>query len=482
MKRHILIALGIVCAMANASAASPELTIYNQEFALVKETRNLNLKQGIQTVDIVDVAALIEANSVGIKSKSSPGSFTVLEQNYQYDLINVAAILNKAVGQKIVFNRVLPNGNTERLEGVLLSAPSSVVSDANGDQSYTWNGMVIRLNNGRILLNPSGEIEVESLPNGLISKPTLQWLIESRMGGNNEVELSYITQGMSWKSDYVLSLDQGGAKADLKGWVTLTNNSGATFEDAKLKLLAGDVQRIAPRGAAYGAAPGRDMMMREKADFMEEQFADYHLYTLQRPATVRNREIKQVSLLEGVNIPVVKRLVVDPMANYRGYQPNEGEVGTGNIKPSIFIQFVNSKENGLGMPLPMGTIKVFQRDSTDSLQMLGEAQIEHTPRDEKLSLLVGRAFDIVVERKRVAFEWIGSASRRTGAREKFEIEVRNRKDAPETVYVYERHWGQWKITGNTMDFEKADANTAVFAVALKPQEVRKITFTVETTW
>lgn len=483
MKMFPIVALGMVSTMTTTSPAQTELTIYNQGFALVKDQRTLNLRQGLQDVAIQDVAQMIEANSVGIRSISSPGSFIVLEQNYQFDLISVAAILNKAVGQKIAFNRILPNGSKERIEGTLLSAPSAIISDADGNQGQTWNGMVIQATDGRILLNPSGEIEVSSIPNGLISKPTLMWMLDSKAAGDNKVELSYLTQGMGWKSDYVLSLDKAGTKGDLKGWVTLTNNSGTSFENAKLKLLAGDVSRVVPemRKFARGGAGAPESMAMD-AGFAEEQFADYHLYTLGRPATVRNREIKQVSLLEVVNIPITKRLVVDAMRQYRGYQPSEGLVGTGPIKPSILIEFENKKEIGLGMPLPMGTVKVFQRDSTESLQMLGENQIQHTPKDEKISLMVGRAFDIVVERKRTAFEWIGDGNRRRGARETFEIELRNRKETADTVHVYERHYGQWTISKNNMDFTKPDSETALFVVKLEANQTRTITYTIETTW
>lgn len=477
------LALGMVSLMNATADGSPELTVYNQGFALVKDQRTLTLKAGVQEVAVEDVAQMIEANSVGIRSISAPGSFSVLEQNYQYDLISVQAILNKAVGQRIAFNRVLPDGKAERIEGVLLSAPSAIVSDADGGQGHTWNGMVIRTDNGRILLNPSGEIEVSSIPSGLISKPTLMWLLDSKQAGNQQIELSYLTQGMSWKSDYVLALDAAGAKGDVKGWVTMTNNSGATFTNAKLKLLAGDVARVMPAmsKAARGSG-GRELAMAADAGFSEETFADYHLYTLGRPATIRNREIKQVSLLEAVAVPVTKRLVVDAMGlGFRGYQPNDGQVGTGPIKPTIQIQFRNDKASNMGMPLPMGTVKVFQRDSSGSLQMLGESQIDHTPKDELITLTVGRAFDVVVERKRTQFEWIDGLRKR-GARETFEIELRNRKETAETVTVYERHWGQWSITKHNMDFEKPDSETAVFTVRLEPNQVRKVVYTVETRW
>ena len=446
----------------------------------------MSLRAGQQQVAVEDVAEMIEANSVSIRSLTDPGSFVVLEQNYQYDLISVTAILAKAVGKPIVFNRVLPNGQRERISGTLMSAPTAAVSNADGRVGTTWNGMVVRTDDGRILLNPSGEVEVGSLPEGLISKPTLLWEIDAGKAGDQQVELSYLTQGMSWKSVYVLNLDQSGKLGDLKGWVTLTNNSGATFAGAKLKLLAGEVFRQ-PQGGGFGGGGMREekAMRAAAADqFQEEQFADYHLYTLQRPATVRNREIKQVSLLEAVGVPVTKKLVVDSMRNFGRYYPSEGEIGTGDQKPLVFIEFRNDKASRMGMPLPMGAVKVFQRDGGGSLQMLGEASIDHTPKDELVSLPVGRAFDVVVSRKRLSFNWITNPPRgyANGARQTFELELRNRKETPETVHVFERHYGDYRISENSQEFTRPDSDTVLFLVDLKPNEVRKVKYTVETYW
>lgn len=472
------LALAVVLAGAPQSA---EVTIYNQGFALVKENRQLSLRAGRQELRIEDVASQIEPTSVAIRSLSAPGSFSVLEQNYQFDLINAMSILNKSVGKKITLNRVLPNGTRERIVGTLMSSPTAVVG-GQGGSSMTWNGMVLRTEDGRILLDPSGEVEVNEIPEGMISKPTLMWQVDANKGGSQDVELSYITQGMTWNADYVLSLDNDGKIGDLKGWVTLNNSSGATFKGAKLKLLAGDVIRNrGGRPAGFGGgAPAMDAMKKMEAGFAEEQFADYHLYTLGRPADVRNNEIKQVSLLEAFRIPVAKKLIVDATLAYGYRQPSEGEYGTGALKPQIRIEFENTEENHLGMPLPMGQFKVFQHDSTGSVQLLGEDQIQHTPKKEKLSLVVGRAFDIVAERKRTNFEWIGSSA--VGCRETFEIELRNRKDSQETVTVIERPYLEWNVTKKNMEFTKLDSNTIQFVVTLKPNETKKLTYTVEEYW
>ncbi len=479
----MLATMSLSLAVVASQASGTQVTVYNQGFALVKEQRRLTLRSGVQTVAVEDVAAMIEPTSVGIRSLSAPGSFRVLEQNYQYDLISTTAILNKAVGKEIVFNRTLPNGQKERVTGTLMSAPTATVGDADGNVGRTWNGMVIRTDDGRILLNPSGEIEVASIPEGLISRPTLNWMVQAAAGGENDVELSYITQGMSWKCDYVLSLDQAGKVGEFQGWVTMTNNSGTKFQDATLKLLAGEVNRAPAVDQRFpGARGGRAEAMMDKAAFEQEQFGDYHLYTLERPATLRDREIKQISLMEASGVPVTKRLVVDPFRGMGGRTPDEGEVGTGPIKPLILIEVKNDKASKLGMPLPMGTFKVFQRDRSGSVQLLGETRIDHTPREEKLSLAVGRAFDVVAQRKRTAFEWIRTGGQNRGARESFEVEVRNRKETPETVEVFERFWGQFEIKGNTHPFDRPEQGTIVFKLELAPNEVKTVKFSVETRW
>ncbi len=463
----------VIAAMLNQG---PEITVYNQGFGLVKESRSLGLRAGRQTVAVEDVAALIEPNSVAIRSVGRADAFSVLEQNYQYDLISVQAVLNKAVGKEVRFHRVLPNGQREVVIGTLLSSPTAIVGGPNGNSTQTYNGMVIRTPEGRILLNPSGEIEVTSLPEGLISKPTLLWEIESSQAGDVPVELSYLTQGMNWEADYVLQID-GLNNADLQGWVTVTNNCGTTYENAKLKLLAGDVQRSRPeamadamkmRGAAAGGGGG----------FEQESLFEYHLYTLQRPATIRNREMKQLSLLEGKGLKYTKKLIVDSMAPYRGWYPQEGQVGVGDVKPLVKVEFVNSEANKLGMPLPKGTVKVYQRDKSGSVQMLGEDQIDHTPKDERISLTVGRSFDVRATRTRTNFRRIAN----NHTEETFTVEIRNRKEVPETVHVLERHWGDWKISNNSLPFTKLDANTMEFKVDLKAGETITVQYTVNTKW
>lgn len=460
--------------LASVLASAPlgtEITVYNQGFALVKEARALTLSQGRQEVRIEDVAAKIEPTSVSIRNPKNPKAFQVLEQNYQFDLISPLAILNKSVGKKVSFTRTFGN-QMETVTGVLLSSPTAVVGGTDGSTT-TYNGLVIRTDDGKILLNPTGEITVLEIPEGLISKPTLLWDLMAGASGQQEVELSYLTQGISWRADYVVHLQPGGATANLQGWVTVDNQSGATYRDAKLKLLAGDVNRVRERPEvqfrmAPAAAKAAD------AGFAEESLFEYHLYTLQRPATVRDREIKQLSLLEAAGLKVQKNLVVEfPSVGIGG--PSEGTV---SLKPAVEIEFLNVATNGLGVPLPKGIVKVYQSDQSGSVQMLGEDSIEHTPKEEKVVLRIGQSFDIVSERKQTSYTRQGDR----GARTSFEVELRNRKDTPETVLVTESAPGQWRIIEESQPSKKLDAARFQFTVALKANETKKIRYTLEIRW
>lgn len=457
---------------------NPEVTVYNQGFALVKELRNLRLKEGRQSVSVADVPSGIDPTSVGIRSISDAGSFDILEQNYQYDLINVQSILNKSVGGKLRLIRHFGE-KSETLEGTLVSSPTAITSNQEGGQNWQYNGMVLRLDDGRYILNPVGEVEVLSMPEGMISLPTLMWDLDSRRSGEHLVELSYIANGMRWDANYVLTLDSMSPNASLQGWVSLNNACGATFKDAKLKLLAGDVH-TAPEFAkrAMGRAAMSGGFGGGGAGFQEQQLFEYHLYTLQRPATIKDKEIKQLSLLASPRVPFRKRLIIDSLRDYGVYYPSEGEIGSGNIKPQVRVEFTNDEAAGLGIPLPAGKFRLYQRDASGSVQLLGEDTIQHTPKNEKLSLLVGNAFDIVANRKRLNFQALGGPQ----YREEFEIEVRNRKETTETVEVLERHYGDWTIEKTSEPFTKEDANTMRYTLKLKPNEVRKVTYTVYTHW
>ena len=451
-----------------------EVTVYNQGLGFVKDVRTLQMRSGQQSVVVEDVAQLIDATSVGFKCLNNPGSVSVLEQNYQYDLISPQAILEKSVGKRIRLTRAIAN-KKETLEGVLLNSPTSVVSK-DGGHEYSYDGLVIRADDGRIILSPEGEIDVLSIPEGLISRPSLVWQLESAMDQEAKMELSYLTKGISWTANYVLTLDEN-KSGDIQGWATINNQSGMSFADAKLKLLAGEVNVMPaesksssnlkwskPRFADHGGL---------SLPFTEQSLFEYHLYTLERPASVRNKETKQLSLLEGSDVPVKKVIAFE--GNAETTEPGQG---TEELDSAVKVKFRNDEKSHLGMPMPAGKVRLYQRDSGGSLQFLGEDEIKHTPRDEKLSLTVGKSFDMKATHKQISFSKTGKRS----SVSTYEIEVRNRKKTADTATIYERIGGQWKMSANTDSFVKEDASTAVFEVKLKAGEVKKLKFTVEAKW
>lgn len=466
--------------LAAAPAHDVQVTVYNDGYALVKEKRRITLNQGVQTVVIEDVAQQIEANSVGVRSISRPGSFSIMEQNYRFDIINPVEILRRSVGQEITLRRYLGNGNVIVTKGTLLTAPVTIVSDAGGNQNQVYSGMVLRTADGTILLNPSGEVEVASIPAGMISKPSLVWMINARQAGEQEIEFSYLTRGFSWSADYVLSLQQDGKSGELQGWVTMTNSSGTAYRNARLALLAGQVNRAMPQMARGGGGFGGDAMEAAPAGkFAEQQFGDYHLYKLDRRAELGNNELKQLTLLTSPRLTTGKELVAE-LAPFTYRQPAPGDFGTGPIKPAIFVTFKNDEASGLGQPLPKGRFKVFQRDQEDELQLVGEQFIDHTPRNENVRINVGTAFDVVVEARRTEFSWLGSS--RNGTRETWEVSVRNQKKTPDVVHVIDRRWGQNVVENPTIKPEKLDNETYRYVVNVGAEEEKKFTFTVVTRW
>jgi hypothetical protein len=369
-------------------------------------------------------------------------------------------------------------------EGVLLAAPGQVVAGEGGYATYT--GLVLQSDDGRIILSPSGTIEVLELPEGLISKPTLMWDLYGETAGTRNVELTYLTNNISWSADYVMILDADDKKADVNGWVTMNNRSGTTFNNATLKLVAGDVRRVTPQpSAGFGGGRGgaADMMRREALGFAEESFFEYHLYTLGRPATVRNNEQKQIALLSTAGITVEKQLILEGQRSVwrgsgRDYLPGEGYATDPKIKVNVVVEMTNSDKNGMGMPLPAGKVRVYKRDSTGQVQMVGEDQIDHTPREEKIRLYIGDSFDVVGERRRVAFRRIAS----NVVEEDFEVKVRNRKKTVETVRIVEHAWADWQTLTESMKSVKKDSNTFEYVATLQPDEERVVTYTVRTRW
>ena len=447
------------------------LTIYNQNFGVVKDVRNIGLHPGLNVVRFSDVAAQIDPTSVSLQSISSPNSLTVREQNYQYDLIDPTTILSKSIGKTLKFRQILQNGSVHEFSGTLLNSPTAVIGDSNGGTSTRYQGLVIKTAEG-ILLNPVGEIELAELPPGLISKPSLVWHLETNKGGTNTAEVAYQTQGLNWKCDYVAVLNAEDTQLSLNSWVTLDNKSGASYPQAALKLLAGDVHRVTPQQQNYGAPMAMAKSMNAGGAFQEQAFAEYHLYALQGKTDVKDNETKQMSLFNADKIPAKKQFVFDPVSGGYGYY--RGNAGSGKVQVKIEVE--NSEKNGLGMPMPKGKVRVYKKDQDGALQFIGEDSIDHTPHGEKIRLYIGDAFDIVGERKQMRSENVSTHLRR----DTYEVSVRNHKKSAVTVLVLEHPYGDWSVADSSNAYNRKDANNLEFPVSVPADSETKISYTIET--
>src|SRR6266404_3562797 len=427
---------------------SINITVYNSNLGLVRETRRLTLSQGQVALRFADVSAQLRPETVHLSSLTAPTSLRSLKQYYQYDLLNRAKLLDKFVGKEITLVLRHYQNNTETFEPVQATLLSNN------------SGQVWRIN-GQIVINPTNisEMRFPDLPKNLVTTPTLVWDLENRQSGSQTVEASYLTAGMNWRADYVLVVNADDTKGDLQGWVTLTNASGATFEEARLQLVAGDVNRVSEeRNYALAGA----MQRKSKADssqFQEQGFFEYHLYTLQRPTSIRDNETKQVSLLEAAGFDVKKEFVLNGQHYYYTNYNNPGQPIKEKI--GVYVQFRNAQQNKLGMPLPAGTIRLYKKDDKGNQQFIGEDKIDHTPKDEDVRVKVGDAFDIVAERKQTDYRVVVTGHMYEYA---YEIKIRNHKDGPVTVVVNEPIGGDWEMVSSTFKAEKTAAFAAQFQV------------------
>jgi len=477
---------------ADGTAGKPsqvELTIYNQNFALVKEEREMNLVKGINFISVPDVASTIQANTVAFKSKTDPNSVVVREQNYRYDVIEPTTILNKSVGKKVKIRRMV-NGSVEEIQGILLN-PASVMMPQVQEGTVAFfpqsNGLVIQTANGIVMLNQyEGQIEVAEMPEGLVSRPTLVWKLETDKPGMHQTEISYLANYITWKADYVAVIDPLDKNVDLTGWVTLDNNSGTTYENASLNLMAGDVHRVeqAPRTMALGGALRNGFGEGMQPQFQEKSVFEYHLYTLNGKTTVRDKETKQITLMTAANIPAKKTYIYDGMKTLwgqwadSGYHPGESYDASPNKKVNVIVEIMNSKDNNLGIPLPKGIIRVYKQETDANQHFVGEDQIDHTPKDEKVRLYLGDAFDIVGEHTRTNFRRINNHT----VEESFEISVRNHKTVPVSVLVIEHLFNDWNILECSHKYFKKDASKVEIPIDIPKDGEVKVDYTVRTTW
>lgn len=473
-----LFALGLILSPLTALAADPEVTVYNQNFALVKDYETMDLKKGRNVVNMDDAAALVDPTSVHFKSLTDPKGVTVEEQNFRYDLINKANILDRMVGQKIRFYR-----DKEIKEGILLNPATNIMRNQDyygGRASYGSNGysnmstgeFAVQTAEG-ILVTNLNDIIIDKLPTGLYPRPTLVWQLFADKPGSHKTEVSYLTDGMNWSCDYVAVISANDDKVDLTGWVTLDNNSGRSYDNAYLKLVAGDVRKLQSANMPVPMMMKADVMgaAESRQSFQEESFFEYHLYTLSQRTSINNRETKQVGLVSAANVPVTKQYQYDPSPVYRTYAPNGNSAG----KVTTRIVLTNSVANQLGMALPKGKVRVNKADSSGSLQFVGEDQIDHTPKDEKIELYLGDAFDIVGEQKRTNYRQDNNWTY-----ESFEVSLRNHKKVPVRVDVLGHPYGDWRVTDNSLEFKKDNANQIRFSVSVPADGEQTVNYTVQT--
>jgi hypothetical protein len=503
LKKYSKIAAVLFFVFTSAALAEPSLTVYNQNFAVVRDQVNLKLTKGINELSVTDITAHLEPDSVILRDPKGRRALQILEQNYRSDPISQGLLLSLYEGKEIDFLTSDKDGEQIIKKGKIVR--SGYVAHQSGMQRY---GSRYAQTQQAYAYGPAGQpiIEVDgmlrfglpglplfpSLADDTILKPTLHWVLNTDRSGSLDAELSYVTGGMSWKADYNMLAAEKGDQLDVIGWVTIDNQSGKTFDNAQIKLMAGDVSKIQDDQDQYrysGMMYSREEAM--PSPVSEKAFDEYHLYTLNRPATLHDRETKQVEFLraEGVNsqrLYVYDGAKIDPR-RYRGWTPDNirrnREYGT-DCNPKVWVmkEFENSEKNKLGIPLPRGVVRFYRRDDDGQLEFTGENIIDHTPKDETVRVYTGNAFDLVGERKRTDYQidtnadWLDEA---------FEIKVRNHKENQAVeIRVVERlyRWINWDIFQKSDDFIKTDSQTIEFRVLVEPGQEKTVTYKVHYTW
>jgi hypothetical protein len=429
---------------------SVAVTIYNEDLALVKDARGTVLDNGSNRLALRDVSARMRPETAQLRSLSHPGSFDLLEQNFDFDLLTPAKLLEKYVGRNVRVVKTHPTTGAETTETAQVLSAS--------------NGVVLKMGD-RIETGIPGRIVYDGVPPNLRDRPTLVTELQSKRAGAQTLELSYLTGGLSWQADYVAELSADDSTLDLNGWVTLTNRSGTAYPNAKLQLVAGDVNRVkeevrrarADRVMAMAAAPAPSGMA-------QEALFEYHLYTLNRPTTLADNQTKQVALLNASRVPVAKELLLQGSDYY--YRSSVGDIGQ-KLKTGVFVEFSNRDSSRLGQPMPKGVVRVYKRDSAGNAQFVGEDRIDHTPKNEKVRLKLGEAFDVTADKKQTDFKRREPNNKASYVGESaFEIVLRNAKTEPVTVTVREPVPGDWNMLEESHKHSKVAAGTAEWKVAV----------------
>jgi len=446
-------------------------------YALVRDARRMDLPLGVGELRFTDVAKRIDPTTVAFESLSDPAGTRVIEQNYQYDLVDNAKLLDRYIGQTISVQQVRGD-KVETISGKLLSASG---------------GLILQRESGEVLtLNSYGNIQFPALPGGLMTRPTLVWKVDSKRGGSQDARVSYQTQGVTWWSDYNVTLrdNNGSCDMDLAAWVTLVNQSGGSYANAQLKLVAGEVNRApaaAPSPVVMAKMEQRAMRDESQAGFSESSLSEYHLYTLGRRTDLPENSTKQLELFPAVHGAACRKQLVftaapAPWSYWGAPIADQGYAASSQGSVGAYLEFDNKEANRMGLPLPAGRVRVNQANQSDgALEFIGEDVIKHTPRNETLRIKLGNAFDIVGERKQTAFHIDTSAKT---IDESFEVSVRNRKKEAATVVVreYLYRWSSWEITEKNHAFEKRDAQTIDFPLEIGANGEYKLSYTVHYHW
>jgi hypothetical protein len=466
-------------AMTLAASAQPALTIYNQNFAVVRDTVPLDLHAGVNTTCYTGATAQVEPDSVILRDPAGKHSLQILEQNYRNDPVSQELLLSLFEGKTIDFQNIRTKDNTQSTELIPGKIIRSGYIPGGGSEQP-----IIEVN-GLLQFSLPGQPLFPDLGSDTILKPVFNWLLQTDKPGTFDAEVGYVTGGFDWSASYNLVSPEKGDYCDLVGWITMNNNSGKTFENAKIKLMAGDVNKIQPqnRPMAFGAMRAMAMEEKDGAAVSEKAFDEFHLYSIARPTTLHDHETKQVEFVHAEKMYAPTIYVYDGAQGYQfyglNYDRNYGQ--SDNKKITVMREFKNAETNQLGIALPAGKLRFYRRDDDGQLQFVGENTIDHTPRNETVRVTTGNSFDLVGERKQTNFhvdtgdKWMD---------ETFEIKLRNHKKEPVEIRVVEHlyRWSNWEITAKSDDFTKKDSQTIEFNVPVKPDEEKTLTYTVHYSW
>jgi hypothetical protein len=432
-----------------ADQQSVAVTIYNENLALVKDQRRVSFEAGRNRLALREVSARMRSETALLRSLSHPGSLALLEQNFDFDLLTPAKLLEKYVGRQVRVFRINQKTGEESFEAATVLAATG--------------GVVLRIGD-RIETGLPGRIVYDGVPANLRDRPTLVSELDAARNGQQTVELSYLTGGLSWKADYVAELNAADSALDLNGWVTLANQSGTAYPNAKLQLVAGDVNRVRDEMvlAAKASRMREAQAAAPRSDMAQESLFEYHLYTLQRPTTIADNQSKQVALLGAQGVPVVKELLLQGSDYY--YRTSVGGIGQ-KLKVGVYVQFENRESARLGVPMPKGVVRVYKKDSQGNAQFVGEDRIDHTPKNEKVRLKLGDAFDVTADKKQTDFKRREPTNRASYVFESaYEVVVRNAKKEAATVVVREPVPGDWTMLEESQQHAKVAAGTAEWKV------------------